>query len=275
MPGSRATASGSSPSPAVQRRARQPNSPRGTFLLRREERALGQTVFVQCLNEVVARCSLFTGILFVHPGLKNSHETRTSTLARQMLFEQSGSVRLDGHAAMFGCLSQAVSEFAVQVERHVHLRPLQDRTAASGPRWGYRIKTTPSTTRRVGSVSRPTATTVPRPTHAVDQMRARPDDRWSLSESAGLVRLTAGCAGPGAGGAKPGRQAPGLRPGRRPGVAWTFGRWSRSRRRCRPSDSLDVVDSRSQGSRSSTTIRASGRASGATLSPAAWWVTLW
>ena len=33
--------------------------------------------------------------------------------------------------------------------------------------------------------------------------------------------------------------------------------------------------SRSQGSRSSTTIRASGRASGATLSPAAWRVTTW
>ena len=30
-------------------------------------------------------------------------------------------------------------------------------------------------------------------------MRARPDDRWSLSESAGLVRLTAGCAGLGGG----------------------------------------------------------------------------
>ena len=97
------------------------DSPRGTLVLCREERALGQTVFVQCVNEVVARCSLFTGILFVHPGLKHSYEIRTATLAWQMLFEQLGSVRVDGHAAVFGCLSQAVSEFPVQIERHVHL----------------------------------------------------------------------------------------------------------------------------------------------------------
>ena len=73
------------------------------------------------MNEVVTRCSLFTGILFVHPGLKHSYEIRAATLARQMLFEQLDSVRVDGHAAVFGCLSQAVSEFPVQVERHVHL----------------------------------------------------------------------------------------------------------------------------------------------------------
>ena len=80
-----------------------------------------QTVVVQCVNEVVARCSLFTGILFVHPGLKHSYEIRTATLAWEMLVEQLGSVRVDGHAAVFGCLSQAVSEFPVQIERHVHL----------------------------------------------------------------------------------------------------------------------------------------------------------
>ena len=73
------------------------------------------------MNEVVARCSLFTGILFVHPGLKHSYEIRTATLVWQMLFEQLGSVCVDGHAAVFGCLSQAVSEFPVQIERHVHL----------------------------------------------------------------------------------------------------------------------------------------------------------
>ena len=73
------------------------------------------------MNEVVTRCSLFTSIIFVHPGLKHSYEIRTATLAWEMLVEQLGSVRVDGHAAVFGCLSQAVSEFPVQIERHIHL----------------------------------------------------------------------------------------------------------------------------------------------------------
>ena len=200
MPSSRETASGSSPSPAVQRRARRPNSPRGTLLLCREERALGQTVFVQCVNEVVARCSLFTGILFVHPGLKHSYEIRTATLAWEMLFEQLGSVRVDGHAAVFGCLSQAVSEFPVQIERHVHLSTsLQGRPG--GPLLVHAGGTPIKTTTVDNSPGSDPSAGKDRYHCTAPNACSRPDasetgtTRWPFSESAGLVRLTAGCAG--------------------------------------------------------------------------------
>ena len=147
------------------------------LLLCWEERALGQTVFVQCVNEVVTRCSLFTGIIFVHPGLKHSYEIRRATLAWQILFEQLGSIRVDGHAAVFGRLSQAVSEFPVQVERHVHLNtPLckDDRVAVPGPRRDTPINRRRSTTRRrVGSVGRPPLPLYRAATHAVDGVGPR------------------------------------------------------------------------------------------------------
>ena len=82
--------------------------------------------------------------------------------------------------------------------------------AASGPRRGYPHQTIrlvdnspgsdPSTGKTDTTVQRHSATAPQRPTHAVDQMGARPDHRW-LSGSAGLVRLTAGWRRLGADGA--------------------------------------------------------------------------
>ena len=214
MPDSRATASGSSPSPAVQRRAQRPSSPRGTFLLCWEERALGQTVFIQCMNEVVARCSLFTGILFIHPGLKHSYEIRTAILAWQMPFEQLGSVRVDGHATVFGCLSQAVSEFPVQVERHVHLNTSL-RGRPGGRSWstpGHLHQATPvdNSPGSDPSTVRRHHCTAPQRMQSTRCERGPP--LTVQAKSAGLVRLTAWVAP--AGGGR--RVCHGAGPARRP-----------------------------------------------------------
>ena len=130
----RAIASGSSPNPEDRRRVQPRDSPDDALVLRREQSAAGQAVFVQHVNEVLAGLSLLPrAILFINPGLKKRRKGRGLAVAGNMAIEQPESASIRGHAVSLRHALSSLFRFRGQVERRIHF-PATSRYSGSAVR---------------------------------------------------------------------------------------------------------------------------------------------